>query len=55
MIAMYLRTFIIKSLFFIIIKPPFFLKIRGRHSTNEVSYIQLYYLYNTRTIEQTKF
>ncbi len=37
MIAMYLRTFIIKILFFIIIKPPFFQKIRGRHSTTDVS------------------
>ena len=37
MIAMYLRTFIIKILFFIFIKPPFFYKIRGRHSTTDVS------------------
>ena len=37
MIAMYLRTFIIKILLFIITKPPFFYKIRGRHSTTDVS------------------
>jgi len=36
MIAMYLRTFIIKILLFIIIRPPFFYKIRGRHSTTDV-------------------
>jgi len=39
MIAMYLRTFIIKILFFIFIRPPFFFKIRGRHSTTDVSYM----------------
>ena len=33
MIVMYRRTFIIKILFFIFIKPPFFKKNEGRHST----------------------
>jgi len=55
MIAMYLRTFIIKILFFIFIRPPFFFKIRGRHSTTDVSYMWLYHLYIIKTIEQTKF
>lgn len=35
MIAMYLRIFITKILFFIIIKPPLYKRI-GRHSTTEV-------------------
>ncbi len=35
MIAMYLRTFIIKILFFIIIKPPLYWRF-GRHSTTNV-------------------
>ena len=38
MIAMYLRTFIIKILFFIFIKPPFFCKNEGRHSTIDIPY-----------------
>ena len=41
MITMYLRTLIIKILFFIFIKPPLIL-IRGRHSTTDVPLNQLY-------------
>ena len=36
MIVMYLSTFIIKSLFFTIIKPPFLFKNRGRHSGTDI-------------------
>ena len=38
MIAMSLRTFIIKVLVFIFIKPPLYKKIRGRHSTTDIPY-----------------
>ena len=37
MIVMYLRTFIIKILFFIFIKPPLYKRF-GRHSTTDISY-----------------
>ena len=36
MIAMRFRTFITKVLFFIIIKPPLYFKIRGRHPTTDI-------------------
>ena len=36
MIAMRFRTFITKALFFIIIKPPLYKKIRGRHPTTDI-------------------
>ena len=37
MIQMYLRTFNIKVLFFIFIKPPFILRMNeGRHPTTEI-------------------
>ena len=42
MIAMYLRTFIIKILFFIFIKSPFSFKIRGRHSITDIPLCILY-------------
>ena len=48
MIVRYLRTFIIKILFFIIIKPPFFHKIRGRHP-NWYSLLKLYYKWQFKT------
>ena len=40
MIAMYLRTFIIKTLFFIFIKPPLYMRF-GRHPTTNVPKISI--------------
>jgi len=45
MIMIDLRTFIIKILFFIITKPPFFYKIGGRHSTTRYSLYLIIFIY----------
>ena len=49
MIAMYLRTFTIKILFFIFIKPPLYKRF-GRHSTTDYSLNILYYKLTNDTI-----